>query len=297
MVRGNLNVDYVSSITSLKSVAKRFFLKQEFYRFIFKTKGLEFEGYRNYMQDYDDSSAIDWKASVRANKLLIRQYAQEKNLKIAFLVDCGSNMVFGSTEKLKCEFAAEITAALATLTIESNNQIGFVLFNGDSFNFREFRGGKKQLQIFLDELANGYNYGDYTNIGDALDFASKYLAEDTSSVFLVSDFLNINTETYRKIINFSKIFDTIFLRVTDPLDWNLPDMNSEFVLESPGQYHQLLVNPRIARGSYARYVLNKETKFKELLKENKVDYINLKTNESFLIPMAVFLRERMEKVI
>ncbi|MCF7910167.1 DUF58 domain-containing protein [Candidatus Pacearchaeota archaeon] len=297
MEKGNLNVDYVEAITALKAVAKRFFLKEEYYRFLFKTKGLEFQGYRTYMQDFDDSSTIDWKASVRANKLLVRQYSQERDLKVAFIVDCGSNMVFGSTQKLKCEFAAEISAALATLTVESNNQLAFVLFNGSTFNYREFRGGKKQLQIFLDDLADGKNYGGESRLGDALDFAAKYLDKDTSTVFIVSDFLNLNLAGYRKIRDFSGVFDTIFLRITDPLDWNLPEVEGEFVLQSPGNSYQLLVNPKIARGSYARYTANKETHFQNFLKQHKIDYINLRTDKSFLKPMAIFLQERLDKVI
>ena len=46
------------------------------YRRIFKGKGLEFLDYRPYTEQ-DDSLRIDWKATVRANKLLIREYKEE----------------------------------------------------------------------------------------------------------------------------------------------------------------------------------------------------------------------------
>ena len=81
------------------------------YRRIFKGKGLEFLDFRAYTEQ-DDSKRIDWKPSVKANKLLIKEFKEERDLDVYFLVDCSSSMVFGSTKKLKNEYAAEIVAAL-----------------------------------------------------------------------------------------------------------------------------------------------------------------------------------------
>ena len=72
------------------------------YTSIFRGKGLEFDTYRNYSPG-DDASFIDWKASARANELLVKEYVEERDVKIFFLVDVSSSMVFGSTEKLKNE--------------------------------------------------------------------------------------------------------------------------------------------------------------------------------------------------
>jgi len=54
------------------------------YKSVFRGKGLEFEDYRPYSKDYDDASAIDWKASIRSQQLLIREYVEERNINIFF---------------------------------------------------------------------------------------------------------------------------------------------------------------------------------------------------------------------
>jgi uncharacterized protein (DUF58 family) len=66
------------------------------YRRIFKGKGLEFEDFREYTVN-DDASSIDWKASKRANRLLIRRFKEERDMNIFILVDVSSTMLFGST--------------------------------------------------------------------------------------------------------------------------------------------------------------------------------------------------------
>ena len=64
------------------------------YKSVFKGKGSEFDGYRDYSLD-DDASLIDWKASVRGNKLFVKQFVEERNINIFFLVDVSESMVLG----------------------------------------------------------------------------------------------------------------------------------------------------------------------------------------------------------
>ena len=56
------------------------------YKSVFKGKGLEFAGYREYSPD-DDSTMIDWKASSRANEIMVKEMVEERNLNVFFLID------------------------------------------------------------------------------------------------------------------------------------------------------------------------------------------------------------------
>ena len=83
--QSRLDVDIPSSITEFKSIMKEFRLKKDFYKILFRGKGLEFESFRDFSPD-DDASDIDWKTSSRARKLVVKQYREERDLKIFFLV-------------------------------------------------------------------------------------------------------------------------------------------------------------------------------------------------------------------
>lgn len=291
-LKRKLNVDVAGAIIELHSMMKEFKLKRDLYRIIFRGKGLEFEGYRVFSPD-DDAADIDWKASARGQKLFVKKYREERDLKIMFMIDVGSNMVFGSTEKIKCEFAAELATALAKLMLDFGDLIGFILFGKDITHFIECRKGLKQFQLFQDALLDGSTYGGKTDIDQVLDFATDYLDNSISSVVLISDFLNITKNTEEKLDLLSHRFETIAIRVGDPLDKTLPNIDAEVVLESPSTQAQITINPIIAKRAYEKYAVKKEEIFKKMISRNKVDFLDLTTDKSFAVPLASFLRERV----
>ena len=117
-----LKVDFAKVVSELERVMKKFKLKRILYRTIFRGKGLEFDRYRDFNPD-EDASSIDWKASLKANTLLARQYIEERDLDFYFVVDVSNSMMFGSSDKLKAEYAAEIVAALGHLILNSNDNL------------------------------------------------------------------------------------------------------------------------------------------------------------------------------
>ena len=78
-IRNILNLDI-----SIKSPVKAGAMGR--YKSVFKGKGIEFDGFRAYSENDDDASLIDWKASIRANEMLIREFVEERNMNIFFLV-------------------------------------------------------------------------------------------------------------------------------------------------------------------------------------------------------------------
>ena len=287
-----LNVDIAGSISELQSMLKEFGLKIKIYKMFFRGKGLEFEGYRNFSPD-DDAKDIDWKASSRAQKPLVKQYQEERDLKIMFVIDVGSNMVFGSTKKIKCEFVTELVAAFSMVMLHANDRIGFVLFSDTIKHFVDCKGGEKQFQIFVDQLSNGSNYGGTTNIDRALDFAINYFDRTISAVVLVSDFLKVTKETEKKLSLLSNKSETIIIRVRDPLDITLPKIDGEIVLENPATRQQVIINPHVAKRTYEEYASEQGKIVENMFKQSGADYLDLITDKSFAAPLAIFLKERL----
>jgi len=288
-----LNVDIPGSISEFLSIMKEFRLKRDIYK-VFRGKGLEFDSFRDYTQD-DDASAIDWKTSSRAQKLIVKQYKEERDLKIVFLIDVGSSMVFGSNEKLKCGFVAELVAAFAKLIMDANDRVGFFLFSDNVKYFIEPKNGDRHFQFFIDVLTNAKTYGGVTNIDKALDFSMRYLDKSISSVILISDFLKVSGDTEKKISLLSHQFETVVIRVRDMLDITLPDVDEEVILENPMTGEQVIVNPKVAKKTYERYAWEQAKVVEEIFKKSEADYLDLITNKSFSIPLAMFLKERLEK--
>lgn len=286
-----LNVDIEKRIGELQDEMKEFLLKHKLYRILLRGKGLEFESYRDYSAD-DDAQSIDWKASRRTNKILVRQYRDERNLKIVFVIDVGKNMVFGSAEKLKCEYAAELIAALAHLVIITGDRVGFVLFNEEVKEFIPPKGGMKSFDILIDKITNPEIYDKASNLEKAFDFVYKYINPTIDSVVIVSDFISFDEKSAMGLSLVSKKFETLALMVRDPLDLTLPEYSEEVVIEDPKTGDQLLINPKIARQTYEKFVRKQEEFLRKNCLENNIDLLELITNHPFVHYLSEFLKGR-----
>lgn len=287
-----LNVNFPKTIARFESVMKRRLLvKTTLYKRIFRGKGLEFDSYRTYTEN-DDASLIDWKATMRARKLLIRQYTEERDLKIFFIVDIGDNMVFGSGENLKNEIAAEIAACLSHLIIISGDNVGFALYSNDIAKIRMFSPGIEQFYILEKNLKNPRIYGGKSNFKKILEFLIPRLKK-VSAVFIISDFIKMNDATLKLLKEFTMRYETIGIMVRDPVDVKLPDLKREVVVEDIYTGKQLLINPSLIRYKYERHALQQLRKVENIFKKTGSDILTIYTDKDFIMPLVDFLRFRV----
>ena len=290
----SLNVDIGRSISEFKAAMKEFELKYKLYKIIMRGKGLEFDSYRDYSND-EDAEAIDWKASMRANKLLARKYREERNLKVVFVIDVGENMVFGSTNKLKCEYAVETVAAFAHLIISSGDKIGYVTFSDKVQNYIKPATGQKQFNRFISDITNPDIYSGMSDISIALDFVLTYV-NNVESIILVSDFISFDESTLKNLSLIANKVETLALMIRDPLDRTLPDVTGELVLEDPKTGQQLLVNPKIVRNAYESISLQQEDLLRKACVRYNIDLLELITDKGFVPYLSEFLRSRVKQI-
>lgn len=291
MVEQKLNLDVAGAVSELETLLKRVLPKNILYQIVLG-KGLEFDGYSDYTQ-LDDASLIDWKASVRGKKLFIRKYIEERDLKFVFLIDVSDNMVFGSTEKLKCEYAAELAAALSHLILINGDRFGFILYNDSIVIRRAPELGNKQFEIFVSELSNPLIYNGGSNLNNVLDTLPNDLDRNTAMIFIISDFVKLD-ETHQKNLEIlASLFEIVAVIVRDPLDNHLPIIDKELVIENPETKEKLLINPKIAAKIYEENAFKQLSLVKKIFQNNNVDFLELSTEKSFAEEFAVFLKERI----
>ncbi len=291
MVERKLNLDIPGKVSELETLLKRVLPKNIMYR-VLLGKGLEFDGYRDYTPD-NDASNIDWKASIRGKKLLIRKYIEERDLKFMFLIDVSDNMVFGSQEKLKCECCAEFCAALSHLILGSGDRFGYALYNDKITSFGVPSLGTKQFDIFSNFLSNPLTYGGDSNLNNVLNILIQTIDKSTSMVFLVSDFINID-ETYKRNLELlSSQFETVAIIVRDPLDNTLPDINKEIVIQDSKTGQRLLINPSVAKSAYEANAKRQLDSVKKMFQDLNIDFLEISTSSSFTLDLVNFLKTRI----
>lgn len=294
-MKKKLNVDIVPSIRRLQVVTKGLIKTKTVgsYKSVFRGKGLDFSDYRPYSM-IDDSAMIDWKASMRANQLLVRQYEEERDLNVFFLVDCSSSMVFGSTDKLKNEYSVEIVASLAYAILDAGDSVGLVMFN-DKVIKKIYPGkGKGQFYALVKALTNPDNYGGGYDFDNAAEFILSYLKESNVLV-IVSDFVGLKESSMKNIQYLTKKFDTIAVSVRDPRDRELPDDVGQVVIEDPYSNKNLLIEPKLIKDVYEEEIKKQEKWIKDVFMKNRSDFLFLTTDKGFTKPLMQLFLERTLK--
>jgi len=259
------------------------------YKSIFRGSGLEFDDFRDYTTS-DDYFKIDWKVSQRANRLLVREYIEERRIKIYFIVNTSNSMIFGSSDKLKNEYAADIVSLLAYVSIASNDMVGLALFNEKIAKFVKPMTGNKQFFLLLRELSDGKNYGGGYKFKETLEYLFN-LIEEKSVVIVISDFMGENKDIEQITKLYGKKFDTIFIMVRDKRDETLLSDIKEIVLQDPYSGKTKLVDPNLINKKYESYVKEEEKKLRDMLTKSDIDFVKTNTDKPFL-PILIGLFKR-----
>jgi len=264
------------------------------YPSFFKGGGLEFSGYSPYTP-MDDAKLIDWKASLKANTLLRRDYVQERNMNIFFLIDSSSSMIYTSQKKLKAEYSGEVIASLAYVMMKENDLVGFAMFNRKINSISLPARNIAQFYKLVETLSNKDNYGGACNLKEALDFAFKNLKPKTM-LFIVSDFLGLTKGWEDALRKASSKHEIVAIMVRDPVDFTLPETHTEEILvRSP--FSKKIMNVRLdpVREKYKEYVNKQTMQIKKVLSECNVDLLTLTTDKSFIAPLLNFFVMRRKK--
>src|SRR5580700_8694528 len=90
---------------------------------------IEFAEYREYNHG-DDLRRLDWRVFARSDRHYIKQYEEESNVRVTFLVDASASMNYrGSAALSKFDYAATLVVSLAMLLTRQQDPVGMVLFD------------------------------------------------------------------------------------------------------------------------------------------------------------------------
>jgi len=290
-----LRISLTPTIRKIEVFTKRFITTNFIgsYKSVFKGHGLEFGGYKLYGPG-DDSRLIDWKATLRANEVLIKEFSEERQLNIFLLIDVSSSMVFGSTQKLKSEYAGELAASLCYAVLEADDAVGFALFSDKVTKVYSPVKSNRQFYLLLRELVNLKNYGGGYNLNKALEFMMSCL-KSNSILIIISDFIGLGGKWQELLKVAAGKFDVIGIMVRDPRDRTLPAMNNNVLVEDPFSKKQLLICPEAIKEKYKKYVNRQENTLKDIFKNMGASFISLSTDEDFSRPILKYFGTRSKQ--
>jgi uncharacterized protein (DUF58 family) len=113
---------------------------------------IEFAEYREYTPG-DDLRRLDWRVFARSDRHYIKQYEEESNVRVTFLVDASASMNYrGSATLSKFDYAATLVVALSMLLTRQQDPVGMVLFDEAATTILPPSATQAQILVLSDLL-------------------------------------------------------------------------------------------------------------------------------------------------
>lgn len=108
----------------------------------------EFERLRDYTQD-DQYKFIDWKATARRNKLIVRDFQTTRNQRVIIAIDAGRTTMNRSNGVTLFDSALNASLALAYIALKQGDEVGCLIFSNEVRKFVPPRGGISQMNALI----------------------------------------------------------------------------------------------------------------------------------------------------
>lgn len=189
---------------------------------------VEFTDYRHYQQG-DDMRHVDWKLYAKSDKLYIRQYEDETNVRSYIMLDSSASMGYSSGGMSKLDYGRTLASALAYFIMRQRDAVGLITFDDKVQEYIPALCRQPHLIRILRSLAQ-LKAGRETDVVRPLSDLAQNLNR-RSLVILITDMLD-NEEGIIKRLQQMRAMgnDVLVFHVMDDAELNFPfNESSEFV--------------------------------------------------------------------
>jgi len=255
-----------------------------------KGSGFEFDQIREYNFG-DDIRFIDWKASARADKLLVKQYIEERSRTVFLAVDVSQSSVFGSGTSNKYNRISELASVLALVAQHGKDHVGLLLFSDKVEAYIPPGSSLHHIHRIMETMLSFAPKKSKTDISHALQHLLSVKKSD-AIVFLVSDFIDDALDTY--LSQAARKYDLIAVRCLDGNEKAMPAVGFITIEDlETGELVELdLRNTR--NNGVKRFLAARIEKQNRLFKQRGVDLVDVSPDRTdYLAEMVKFFRRRM----
>lgn len=259
------------------------------YQSAFKGRGMEFSEVREYHFG-DDVRQIDWNVTARTGDPFIKVFEEEREQTLMLCVDISPSGFFGSRSQTKMELAIEICAVMAFSAIKNDDKVGLVLFSEKIEKVVPPKKGRTHVLRLIRELYTTEPGGSSTSIAEALSYVNRLLNR-RAIVVLASDFQDENFEKEHRITG--RKHDLVNLVINDQFEEELPDIGVVPLLDAEtGEQTIVDTSNKTVRKAYRTKVLGHKKKLNEYFIKNKMDSVDVYTNQLYIRPLINFFQRR-----
>ena len=305
------NIDYQSArkYTGLEFLAKQ--IVEGFITGLHKSPfhgfSVEFAEHRLYNKG-ESTRHIDWKLFARTEKLFVKRYEEETNLRCQIVIDTSSSMNFPFKDSLlespnKLAFSIQSAAAFIYMLKKQRDAFGLTLFS-DSIEFHsQAKSNITHQQLLfskLEEVINSETLGKKTATVELLHQIADSIHK-RSLVIVFSDMVD-STENIESLFSALQHLrhnkhEVILFHVHDKkkeLNFDYENRPYTFVDVESGE--EIKVNPVQVRESYLKQSVSFEKELRLKCAQFKIEFVDADINEGYTKVLEAFMAKRAKLI-
>lgn len=251
---------------------------------------VEFAQHREYSQG-DDLKHLDWKVFGRTDRLFLKEYELETNLRCHILLDTSESMEYKSGNTSKLELACYIAASLGYLIIHQQDAVGLVCFDKEAKRPLPPGSNPAHMRAILTELA-GTEPKQKTDIAAVFHAMAERL-KHKGMIIVISDLFDQPTNVLRGLQHLRhRKHDVIVFHVMDEHEVTFP-FKRMTLFEGLEEYPEVLCDPPSLRKEYLEEVNKYTTAIKRGCMHDQIDYEQITTNQPLDVALSKYLAARL----
>ena len=255
----------------------------------YKGFSVEFAEHRQYMPG-DPLKHIDWKVYGKTDRLYIKEYEEETNLRGHVLLDASASMGYASEGISKFEYGRYLAAAIIYLMLKQQDSVGLLVFDEVIREFIPPRSNPRQLHLLLSELERAAPSAE-TRIGLVLHELARRVRR-RGLVLLISDLLDDPENVLPGLKHFRHLkHEVIVFHVLDPREVRFGfDTDATFRDMEPGEL--MTTEPFSIREDYVEAVERWMNLLRRECAESRIDYMPVLTSTPYDRALFSYLEKR-----
>ena len=250
---------------------------------------VEFAEHRSY-EPGDEIRHIDWKLYGKTNRLYVKRYEEETNLRAHLILDTSKSMAYTSDSVSKLEYGSYLLAALSYLMIRQQDAAGVVLFDENIRSFIPPKSTPSHLNTLLNALDVEFP-GEDTKIEPMLHEMAERIKK-RGLVIIISDLF----DDPENIMNGLKHFrhgkqEVILFHILDRNELEF-DFNgrTKFVDMESGE--EITTDPWHVKNEYKNLIIELQDYYRTECRLNSIDYVPLFTDDSLDKGLSEYFNKR-----
>lgn len=246
--------------------------------------GQEFLDHRQFYQG-DDLRAVNWRAYLRLDKLILKMFQLEPRVPVRILLDISASMNTGeSGPQAKFTYARQLAGALCYIGLVRLDAMTIQPFSDRLHDAFTASGGRHRFQPALNYLTALQPTGKTSFMDCARQFIAKY--PQRGLVIVISDFLD--DSEFEKPLQFLSDFghETILIQIWADQD-RMPPWDGELELEDAESGQRVEISfDRDSRAAYTEAFDEYAARVRRVAERNNGRYIGIST--SIPVDQAIF---------